>query len=168
MICARFSPKAERDLDGHCGYIAADNPEAAKRVRQIILHTAIFSPNIRSLGVASASPPHVTRKSAGSWCQNSQLPDLLPTVSGNGDGRARAARGAGLDAVLSGFAKPVLVSFLQPRPAERTCGQFSDPGKEKPAHFIAGGYTDEEKLTPPSDPLCAGSAASLRHAPRSA
>ena len=40
MIRARFSPKAERDLDGHSNYIAADNPEAANRVRQIILNTA--------------------------------------------------------------------------------------------------------------------------------
>ena len=42
MIRARFSPKAERDLDAHCDYIAADNPDAAKRVRQIILNTADF------------------------------------------------------------------------------------------------------------------------------
>lgn len=42
MIRARFSPKAERDLDEHCGHIADDNPEAAERVRQTILHTADF------------------------------------------------------------------------------------------------------------------------------
>jgi plasmid stabilization system protein ParE len=36
MIRARLSPKAGRDLDEHCGYIAADNPEAAARV----LHAA--------------------------------------------------------------------------------------------------------------------------------
>ena len=40
MIRARFSPKAECDLDEHCGHIAADNPDAAARVRHAILHTA--------------------------------------------------------------------------------------------------------------------------------
>jgi plasmid stabilization system protein ParE len=42
MIRARFSPKAGRDLDEHCGHIAVDNPEAAERVRQTILITADF------------------------------------------------------------------------------------------------------------------------------
>jgi len=40
MIRARFSPKAACDLDEISGYIAADNPEAAARVRRIILNTA--------------------------------------------------------------------------------------------------------------------------------
>ncbi len=40
MMRARFSPKAARDLDEISGYIAADNPEAAERVRRIILNTA--------------------------------------------------------------------------------------------------------------------------------
>jgi toxin ParE1/3/4 len=40
MIQARFSPRAARDLDEISGYIAADNPEAAERVRRIILNTA--------------------------------------------------------------------------------------------------------------------------------
>ena len=40
MIRARFSPRAEQDLAGHCKHIAADNPTAAKRVRQIVLNTA--------------------------------------------------------------------------------------------------------------------------------
>ena len=42
MIQAKLSPKAERDLDEHCSYIATENPEAAERVRQTILHTADF------------------------------------------------------------------------------------------------------------------------------
>jgi toxin ParE1/3/4 len=40
MISARFSPRAARDLDEISGYIAADNPEAAERVRRVILNTA--------------------------------------------------------------------------------------------------------------------------------
>jgi toxin ParE1/3/4 len=42
MIRARFSPRAVRDLEEHCGYIAADNPEAAARVREVILSVADF------------------------------------------------------------------------------------------------------------------------------
>ena len=40
MIRARFSPKAKRDLEEFSGYIAADNPAAAERVRRIILNTS--------------------------------------------------------------------------------------------------------------------------------
>jgi toxin ParE1/3/4 len=40
MMRARFSPKAARDLEEISGCIAADNPEAAERVRRIILNTA--------------------------------------------------------------------------------------------------------------------------------
>ena len=60
MICARFSPKAERDLDDHCGYIATDNPEAAKRVRQIILHTADFLAQHPEIGrrIRKSTPRH--------------------------------------------------------------------------------------------------------------
>ena len=60
MIRARFSPKAERDLDSHCDYIAADNPEAAKRVRQIILNTADFLAQHPELGrrIRKAAPRH--------------------------------------------------------------------------------------------------------------
>ena len=43
MIRARFSPRAARDLDQICGYIAADNPEAAERVRRITLNTGDFT-----------------------------------------------------------------------------------------------------------------------------
>ncbi|MDA1275546.1 MAG: type II toxin-antitoxin system RelE/ParE family toxin [Verrucomicrobia bacterium] len=50
MIQARFSPRAGRDLDEHCGHIAADNPEAAERVRQTILKTADFLAQHRELG----------------------------------------------------------------------------------------------------------------------
>jgi len=42
MIRARFSPKAARDLDEISNLIAADNPEAAARVRRTILNTADF------------------------------------------------------------------------------------------------------------------------------
>ena len=40
MIRAKFSPKAARDLDENSDHIAADNPEAAGRVRRTILNTA--------------------------------------------------------------------------------------------------------------------------------
>lgn len=50
MIRARFSPRAARDLDEHCCYIAGDNPEAAERVRRIILNTADFLAQHRELG----------------------------------------------------------------------------------------------------------------------
>ena len=40
MTQACFSPKAERDLYDHCDFIAADDPEAAQRVRRVILNTA--------------------------------------------------------------------------------------------------------------------------------
>jgi len=36
MIRARFSPKAERDLDGIFNHIAADNPDAAARLPALI------------------------------------------------------------------------------------------------------------------------------------
>ncbi len=42
MNRARFSPRAARDLEEHCNCIAGDNPEAAARVRQAILHVADF------------------------------------------------------------------------------------------------------------------------------
>ena len=42
MNLARFSPKAERDLDDIQSYIASDNPEAAARVRAQILAAADF------------------------------------------------------------------------------------------------------------------------------
>ena len=42
MIRARFSPKAANDLDEVSRHIAADNPEAAERVRQTILNTSDF------------------------------------------------------------------------------------------------------------------------------
>jgi len=42
MTRALLSPKAENDLDAHCAYIAVDNPEAALRVRKVILATADF------------------------------------------------------------------------------------------------------------------------------
>ena len=60
MIQARFSPKAGRDLDEHCGYIAADNPDAAARLRQIILNTSDFLAQHPELGrrIRNAAPRH--------------------------------------------------------------------------------------------------------------
>ena len=57
---ARLSPKTVRDLDEHCGHIAADNPEAAERVRQTILHTADLVAQHRELGrrILNAAPRH--------------------------------------------------------------------------------------------------------------
>jgi len=54
------SPKAERDLDEHGGHIAADNPEAAERVRQIFLNTADFLALHPELGMRfrNAAPRH--------------------------------------------------------------------------------------------------------------
>ncbi len=43
MSQARFSPTAARDLDEISGHITADNPEAAERVRRMILNTAGLS-----------------------------------------------------------------------------------------------------------------------------
>jgi len=42
MIRARFSPKAERDLDNIVRFISSDNPDAARRVRETILDAADF------------------------------------------------------------------------------------------------------------------------------
>ena len=50
MIRAGFSPKAARDLDEISHHIAADNPEAAARVRQTILNTADFLVHHPELG----------------------------------------------------------------------------------------------------------------------
>lgn len=60
MIRARFSPKAIRDLDEHCGQIAAGNPEAAERVRQTILNTADLLAKHRELGrrIRKSTPRH--------------------------------------------------------------------------------------------------------------
>lgn len=60
MNRARFSPKAERDLDAISHFIAADNPEAAERVRQNILDTADLLAQYPELGrrIRNASPRH--------------------------------------------------------------------------------------------------------------
>ena len=50
MTRARFSPRAARDLDEISGYIATDNPEAAERVRRIILNTGDFLAQHPELG----------------------------------------------------------------------------------------------------------------------
>jgi plasmid stabilization system protein ParE len=57
---AQFSPRAERDLDGISRHIAADNPDAAARVRQTILRTADFLAEHRELGrnIRHAPPRH--------------------------------------------------------------------------------------------------------------
>jgi toxin ParE1/3/4 len=60
MICARFSPKAQRDLEEIFKYIAGDNPEAAERVRQTILCTADFLAQHPELGrrIRAVKPRH--------------------------------------------------------------------------------------------------------------
>ena len=60
MIYARFSLKAERDLEDIFQYIASDNPNAAERVRQTILNTADFLAQHPELGrhIRKASPRH--------------------------------------------------------------------------------------------------------------
>jgi toxin ParE1/3/4 len=60
MIRARFSPKATRDLDEVSHHIAADNPEAAERVRRTILNTADFLAQHPELGrrIRNAAPRH--------------------------------------------------------------------------------------------------------------
>ena len=60
MIGARFSPKAGCGLDEHRGHLAADNREAAGRVRQTILKTADFLAQHRELGrrIRKAAPRH--------------------------------------------------------------------------------------------------------------
>lgn len=68
MIKARFSPKAERDLDEACRHIAADNPEAAERVRQAILFTADFSRSIRKLEDQSARLMRALLRFVGLLC----------------------------------------------------------------------------------------------------
>jgi plasmid stabilization system protein ParE len=60
MIRARLSPRAARDLKEICKRIAADNPDAAKEVRQTILNTADFLASNPALGrrILRASPRH--------------------------------------------------------------------------------------------------------------
>jgi plasmid stabilization system protein ParE len=60
MMRARFGPRAIHDLDGHCDFIAADNPEAAVRVRQVVLTTADFLAEHPELGrrIRSAATRH--------------------------------------------------------------------------------------------------------------
>jgi len=73
MIRARFGPKAARDLDEISGHIAADNPEAAERVRRVILNMLIFLRSILKLGGASARRRHAICGSAGSSCRSSTI-----------------------------------------------------------------------------------------------
>ena len=60
MLRARFSRKAARDLDEISGYIAADNPEAAERVRRIILNASDLLAQHPELGrrIRKASARH--------------------------------------------------------------------------------------------------------------
>jgi plasmid stabilization system protein ParE len=102
MVRARFNPKAARDLNEISDRIAADNPEAAERVRHLILNTADFiaqHPEIgRRIRKAAAKPP------ANPLVRRAEVPQLsvfLPAVPGNRHGSSRSARGAGLDAVLA-------------------------------------------------------------------
>ena len=50
MTCARFSPRAIRDLEEQCNFIASGNPEAAARVHQAILNLADFLAQHPELG----------------------------------------------------------------------------------------------------------------------
>ena len=61
MNRAKFSPKAERDLDEVFNFITADNPGAAERVRRTILNTADFLALHPELGrrIRNTSPRHV-------------------------------------------------------------------------------------------------------------
>jgi toxin ParE1/3/4 len=61
MSRARLSPRAAHDLDEISGYIAADNPEAAERVRRIILNTADLLAQHPELGrrIRKASARHL-------------------------------------------------------------------------------------------------------------
>jgi plasmid stabilization system protein ParE len=60
MSLARFSPRAEQDLDDIHSYIASNNPEAAARVRQRILATADFLAQHPEAGrrILRAGPRH--------------------------------------------------------------------------------------------------------------
>jgi plasmid stabilization system protein ParE len=60
MTVAHFGPRAARDLDGHCDYIARDNPEASAHVRRMILNTADFLAQHPELGrrIRNASVRH--------------------------------------------------------------------------------------------------------------
>jgi plasmid stabilization system protein ParE len=60
VIPARISRRAERDLDHITDCIAADNPEAAERVREVFLKTADLLAENSELGIAirQASPRH--------------------------------------------------------------------------------------------------------------
>jgi plasmid stabilization system protein ParE len=60
MIPAKLSPKAERDLEEHCRKIAADNPDAAERVRLTILNTADLLARNPGLGcvIRNVAPRH--------------------------------------------------------------------------------------------------------------
>ena len=61
MIFARLSPNAVSDLDRHCGHIGADNPEAAARIRRIIVNTADLLAQHPELGrrIRKASARHM-------------------------------------------------------------------------------------------------------------
>ena len=60
MNRAKFSPKAERDLDEVFNFIAAGNPDAAERVSRMILNTADFLAQHPELGrrIRKAAPRH--------------------------------------------------------------------------------------------------------------
>ena len=62
MIRAKLSPRAERDLDGVCDHIAADNPDAGRKFRQTILDTADFLALNSAAGqrILKAQPRHAT------------------------------------------------------------------------------------------------------------
>ena len=71
MIRAKFSPRAQQDLEGIRNHIAEDNPSAAERVRATILDTADLLSASPAMATAFATPNLATRPFAGWSCQSS-------------------------------------------------------------------------------------------------
>jgi plasmid stabilization system protein ParE len=73
MIRARLSPRAVRDLGEISGYLATDNPEAAERVRRVILNPADFPALHPEPGrrIRKTAPRHL--QIVGLSCQSSAI-----------------------------------------------------------------------------------------------
>ena len=61
MNQAKFSPRAERDLDEIFNHLFADNPDAANKIRETILATADLCAQHPELGSAFSKLVHVMR-----------------------------------------------------------------------------------------------------------
>ena len=109
--------------------IAVTSPATSPRRRSAFDNASSTAPIFSPTSGTRKTPPQGRTASRTNplvrGAEVPQLPDLLPAVSGNSHGRARAARGAGLDAVLSGGAESVCVSLSPLRPAGKTCGRSS-------------------------------------------